>query len=199
MNAGVSNIIGIDRQGAIYMGRSDHMNFMKQWYAEHTNPERLTGHLRDVIHGADVFIGLSAPGVLCADDLKNMGRDPIVFAMANPTPEIMPEEAQPYVRIMATGRSDYPNQINNSLCFPGMFRGALDVRASKINEEMKLAAAYAIASCILDSELSEEYIIPSMFDKRVASAVAREVARVAQQTGVARREPRNWEEIHMDQ
>ncbi len=187
MNAGARNIIGVDRIGAIYKGRKQHMNFMKDWYAENTNPDGERGKLSDVMKGADMFMGLAGPGLITVEDLKVMAKDPIVFAMANPDPEIMPEEAAPYVRIMATGRSDYPNQINNVLCFPGLFRGALDCRASMITEEMKLAAAYAIAACVDKAELSEDYIIPSVFNRKVAPAVAKEVAKAAQRTKVARR------------
>jgi len=197
MNAGVRNIIGVDRIGAIYKGRKQHMNFMKDWYAGHTNPSNEKGRLSDVMKGADLFLGLSGPGLITVDDLKKMSKDPIVFAMANPDPEIQPEDAAPYVRIMATGRSDYPNQINNSLVFPGIFRGALDSRASCINEEMKLAAAHAIASCVGKDELSEDYIIPSMFNRKVAAAVAREVSRAAHRTKVARRASRAYSEIHL--
>jgi malate dehydrogenase (oxaloacetate-decarboxylating) len=188
MAAGVQNVIGCDQQGAIYLGRREHMNRVKDWYAQHTNPQRERGTIHDVIKGADVFLGLSVPGVLTAEDLKRMAAKPIVFAMANPTPEIMPEEAVPHVAVMATGRSDYPNQINNVLCFPGIFRGALACRASRINEEMKHAAASAIANIISENELHPEYIIPSVFDKRVAEAVARDVEEAASRTGVARRE-----------
>jgi malate dehydrogenase (oxaloacetate-decarboxylating) len=198
MNAGASNIIGVDRIGAIYKGRKQHMNFMKDWYADHTNPSKEKGKLSDVIAGADLFLGLAGPGLITVDDLKKMAQNPIVFAMANPEPEIMPEEALPHVRIMATGRSDYPNQINNSLVFPGIFRGALDSRATCINEEMKLAAAYAIASCVGKEELSEDCIIPSMFNRKVAPAVAKEVARAAHRTKVARRTSRAYMEIHLD-
>ena len=198
MAAGVRNIIGVDRSGAIYKGRKEHMNFMKDWYADHTNPSKEKGKLSDVMKGADLFLGLSGPGLITVDDLKKMAKAPIVFAMANPDPEIQPEDAAPYVRIMATGRSDYPNQINNSLVFPGIFRGALDSRASCINEEMKLAAAYAIASCVGKDELSEDYIIPSMFNRKVVAAVAREVARTAHRTKVARRSSRAYSEIHLD-
>ena len=190
MNAGVTRIVGVDREGAIFKGRTANMNYMKEWYAENTNPDMLKGKLSDVIEGADMFLGLSGPKVLSVDDLKKMAKDPIIFAMANPTPEIMPEEAAPYARIMATGRSDYPNQINNVLCFPGIFRGALDVRAHSINEEMKLAAAHAIANIIPEEHLLEDYIIPSVFDRRVGTAVAKAVAKAAIETGVARRERR---------
>ena len=188
MAAGVKNIIGCDQQGALYRGRREHMNWVKDWYAQNSNPDNEQGSVHDVIKGADVFLGLSVPGVIGVDDLKKMAEKPIVFAMANPIPEIMPEEAEPYVAVMATGRSDYPNQINNVLCFPGIFRGALACRASRINEEMKLAAAQAIAHIIAENELHPEYIVPSVFDKRVAEAVSRDVEEAAYRTGVARRE-----------
>jgi malate dehydrogenase (oxaloacetate-decarboxylating) len=188
MTAGVRNIIGCDQLGAIYRGRKEHMNWVKDWYAQNSNPNDEKGTIHDVIKGADVFLGLSVPGVINEDDLKQMAADPIVFAMANPTPEIMPEDAAPHVAVMATGRSDYPNQINNVLCFPGIFRGALACRASRINEEMKIAAAHAIAGIISENELHDDYIVPSVFDKRVAEAVARDVEEAAYQTGVARRE-----------
>jgi malate dehydrogenase (oxaloacetate-decarboxylating) len=190
MDFGVRNIIGCDRAGAIYNGRTDNMNFMKQWYAENTNPNQEKGTLLEVIKGADVFVGLSGPGTFTVEMLRQMNHDPVVFAMANPVPEIMPEEAAPYVRIMATGRSDYPNQINNVLGFPGIFRGALDCRARIINDEMKKAAAHAIASAIPPEELNEEYIIPSVFNKAVVPAVAQAVIEAAVRTGVARREPK---------
>ncbi|MGZ8246481.1 malic enzyme-like NAD(P)-binding protein [Methylomagnum sp.] len=188
MAAGVRNVIGCDRQGAIYRGRADGMNAAKEEYAEATNPNGERGTVREVIAGADLFLGLSAPGAIGVSELKRMADRPIVFAMANPTPEIMPEEAEPYVAVMATGRSDYPNQINNVLCFPGIFRGALACRATCINEAMKLAAATAIAGLIADGEVHREYIIPSVFDKRVANAVASAVEEAAYRTGVARRE-----------
>jgi len=187
MLEGARHIIGCDRAGAIYRGRKDNMNSMKQWFAEHTNPEGVRGSAGDALKGADVFIGLSSPGVVSLKDIQTMNRDPIVFAMANPTPEIMPEEAGPYVRVMATGRSDYPNQINNSCCFPGFFRGLLDVRARGVNDEMKLAAAHGLASIVADSERNEEYITPSMFDPRVVSTVAAAVSDAAVRTGVARK------------
>ncbi|MFN2491251.1 MAG: NAD-dependent malic enzyme [Pyrinomonadaceae bacterium] len=187
MAAGVQNVIGCDQQGALYPGRRENMNPVKQWYAEHTNANQEKGTIHDVIKGADVFLGLSVPGVIDENDVKQMAAKPVVFAMANPTPEIMPEDAEPYVAVMATGRSDYPNQINNVLCFPGIFRGALACRASQINEEMKLAAAQAIAGIISDDELHPEYIVPSVFDKRVAEAVARDVEAAAHASGVARR------------
>ena len=187
MLEGARHIIGCDRAGTIYRGRTENMNSMKQWFAEHTNAEGLRGSAGDALKGADVFIGLSGPGVVSLKDVQTMGRDPIVFAMANPTPEIMPEEAGPHVRVMATGRSDYPNQINNSCCFPGFFRGMLDVRARHVNDEMKLAAAHALAGIVGDDEISEEYITPSMFDPRVVPTVATAVAEAAVRTGVARK------------
>jgi len=188
MAAGVRNIVGCDQRGALYRGRRDHMNWVKDWYAQNTNPDNEQGTVHDVMRGADIFFGLSAPGVIGVEDLKKMRERPIVFAMANPVPEIMPEEAAEHVAVMATGRSDYPNQINNVLCFPGIFKGALACRATRINEEMKLAAANAIASIISDEELHPEYVIPSVFDKRVAEAVSRAVEEAAYQTGVARRD-----------
>jgi malate dehydrogenase (oxaloacetate-decarboxylating) len=187
MRVGVRHIVSCDRSGILYRGRRENMNPMKAWFAEHTNPKRLKGTVADALAGADVFIGLSGPGVVSAKDIRKMARDPIVFAMANPDPEIMPEEAAPYVRVMATGRSDYPNQINNVCCFPGLFRGLLDVRARTVNDEMKIAAAKGIANIVGRSELNEEYITPSVFDKRVVEAVAAGVAQTAYETGVARR------------
>lgn len=187
MAAGVRNIIGCDHTGAIYRGRRENMNWVKDWYAQNTNPNDEKGSIHEIIRGADVFLGLSVPGVIDEEDVKRMAEKPIVFAMANPTPEIMPETAAPYVAVMATGRSDYPNQINNVLCFPGIFKGALACRAARINEEMKLAAANAIAGIITDAELHPEYIVPSVFDKRIAEAVAREVEAAAHATGVSRR------------
>jgi malate dehydrogenase (oxaloacetate-decarboxylating) len=189
MAAGAKNLIGCDRSGAIYRGRSENMNWVKDWYAQNTNPDNEQGTVHEVIAGADVFFGLSEPGLITVADLQRMAAGPIVFAMANPTPEIMPEEAEGQVAVMATGRSDYPNQINNVLCFPGIFRGALNCRATRINEEMKVAAAHAIADIITDAELHPEYIIPSVFDKRVAQAVAEKVEEAAYRTGVARRYP----------
>ncbi|MBY0546897.1 MAG: NAD-dependent malic enzyme [Candidatus Obscuribacterales bacterium] len=188
--AGARNLIGFDRQGAIYKGRGEHMNYMKEWFAENTNPTGFTGGVRDALEGADLFLGLSGPGTVDAADLARMNRDPIVFAMANPTPEVMPEDAAPYVRIMATGRSDYPNQINNVLCFPGIFRGALDCHATDINEEMKLAAAEAIASVVSPAELCEDYIIPGVFNPKVAEVVAAAVVKAAFHSGVARKDRR---------
>jgi malate dehydrogenase (oxaloacetate-decarboxylating) len=190
MLEGAQHIVACDRAGLLYRGRTDNMNSMKQWFAEHTNPKGLRGSIATAVEGADVFIGLSGPGVVSVADIKKMGRDPIVFAMANPTPEIMPEEAASQVRVMATGRSDYPNQINNSCCFPGFFRGMLDVRARRVNDEMKLAAAHALAGIVSESELCEEYITPGMFDSRVVPAVTAAVAEAAVKTGVARRRAR---------
>jgi malate dehydrogenase (oxaloacetate-decarboxylating) len=188
MAAGVKNIIGCDTTGAIYAGRKENMNWVKDWYARNTNPDKEQGTIKDVIKGADVFFGLSVPGVIDQSDLANMAKDPIVFAMANPVPEIMPEEAEGRVAVMATGRSDYPNQINNVLCFPGIFRGALNCRAARINEPMKLAAAHAIAETIAEEELHPDYIIPSVFDRRVVEAVAARVEDAAYSSGVARRD-----------
>jgi malate dehydrogenase (oxaloacetate-decarboxylating) len=184
---GARNIIGLDTKGALYRGRTENMNPIKAWYAQATNPRNLKGGILDVIAGADMYLGLSGPGTLPLKAVKKMARNPIVFAMANPIPEIMPEVAAPYVRVMATGRSDYPNQINNVLCFPGFFRGLLDARASHVNQAMKIAAAKAIAALVGPKELSEEYIIPSVFDARVAPAVAAAAAKAAYQTGAARR------------
>ncbi len=185
--SGVRDVIPVDRAGAI--NRADHYdNSHWTWLAEHTNRDNRRGSLADVLRGADVFIGVSAPNILRPEAIARMARDPIVFAMANPTPEIMPDVAAPYVTVMATGRSDYPNQVNNLLAFPGIFRGALDSRAERITENMKLAAAKAIAGIILDSERGPEYVIPSVFDTRVVDAVARAVAVAAGDDGVARRQ-----------
>jgi len=189
-SSGVRDIIGVDEHGTIHRGRREGMDFMKRWVASTTNPRHVKGGLGEAMHRADVFIGLSVPGILSVRDVKRMARDPIVFAMANPVPEIQPEDAGRHVRVMATGRSDYPNQINNVLCFPGFFRGLLDSRARTVNDEMKLAAARALAACVARSELGEEYIIPSVFNKAVAPAVAEGVARAAWETGAARRRRR---------
>jgi malate dehydrogenase (oxaloacetate-decarboxylating) len=185
--AGARTIICCDRKGIIGKHRLPELDFSKTWLAKNTNPQNLAGSIEDAARGAQLFIGLSGPGVFPVHALKKMARDPIVFAMANPVPEIMPEEAEPYARIIATGRSDYPNQINNVLGFPGIFRGALDARARQINEPMKLAAAKAIAGCISDEELGEEYIIPSVFNKQVVRRVGRAVADAAYASGVAKR------------
>jgi malate dehydrogenase (oxaloacetate-decarboxylating) len=187
--AGVRHIIGADSRGALHTRRADYldgsMNPIKRWFAEVTNPECRAGSPADVIDGADLLIGLSGARVLPAQALTRMNDDAMVFAMANPNPEVIPEEAAPYVRIMATGRSDYPNQINNVLCFPGIFRGALDVRAPQITEAMKMAAARAIAAIVTDAELREDYIIPSVFNRDVAPAVAAAVAEEARASGTA--------------
>jgi malate dehydrogenase (oxaloacetate-decarboxylating) len=186
MAAGATNVVGCDSKGVVHEGRED-LNPAKRWFAEHTNPEGRTGSLGEAVRGADLFLGLSAPDVLTVEHLKTMNEDPIIFAMANPDPEIRPEVAMGHARIIATGRSDYPNQINNVLCFPGIFRGALDVRAREIDEGMKLAAAHAMADVIPEEELAEDYIIPSVFDERVAPAVAEAVSEKAKETGMARR------------
>jgi malate dehydrogenase (oxaloacetate-decarboxylating) len=185
LEAGVSDIVGVDRKGAIWAGRDD-LNVAKLWFAENTNPERREGTLREVLPGADVFVGVSGPGLMTAADLRLMAQDPIVFAMANPDPEITPEDADGIARVIATGRSDYPNQINNTLCFPGIFRGALDVRAHEISEEMKLAAARALAEVIPEEELSEDYVIPSVFDERVVPAMTEAVKEAARRSEEAR-------------
>ena len=187
---GLANIIVCDTRGAIHAGREFADNPAKSWLARHTNPEGLQGSLREVLRGADIFLGLSAPGLIHRDDVATMNPDPILFAMSNPTPEIMPEEAEGLAAVIATGRSDYANQINNVLAFPGIFRGALDVRASQINDAMKQAAAFAIAEVISQDELSPDYIIPSAFNRKVYKQVAAAVARAAHKSGVARRMPR---------
>ena len=186
LSAGFKNVIMTDRTGAIYAGR-DGLNWIKEEMAQVTNLDKVSGKLADVIVGADVFIGVSAPGTLTTEMVKTMNKDAIVFACANPTPEIFPEDAKAGgARVISTGRSDYPNQVNNVLAFPGIFRGTFDVRASDINEEMKMAAAMAIAGLISDEELSADYIIPKAFDPRVGPAVAAAVAQAARETGVAR-------------
>ena len=190
LEAGVRNIIGADSRGALHVRREDYldgsMNEVKRWFAEATNPECRAGSPAEVIEGEDLLIGVSGARALPAEALSRMNRDGMLFAMANPNPEVRPEDAAPYVRIVATGRSDYPNQINNVLCFPGIFRGALDVRAPMITEEMKMAAARAIADTVDESELREDYIIPSVFNRDVAPAVAAAVADEARATGTAR-------------
>ncbi|MDX1917905.1 MAG: NADP-dependent malic enzyme [Candidatus Caenarcaniphilales bacterium] len=175
MSAGVKNIILCDRIGAIYQGRLEGMNDYKREIAQISNPNREKGSLPDVLKGADLFMGLSGPNLIGIEDLKNMSTEPIIFAMSNPIPEIDPEVAAPYVSVMATGRSDFPNQINNVLCFPGFFRGLLDARAKRVTEAMKLAAAKAIADLITPSELNSQYIIPDALDPQVAPAVAKAV------------------------
>ena len=189
LEAGVRHVVGCDSRGAVHVERDDYldgsMNPLKRWYAEISNPDRRTGTPGEVVEGADLFIGLSGARVMPADALARMNSDAMVFAMANPTPEVTPEEAAPYARIVATGRSDYPNQINNVLAFPGIFRGALDVRARQITEPMKLAAARAIAAIVPDDEVREDYVIPSVFNREVAPAVAAAVADEARSGGVA--------------
>ncbi len=189
LEAGVGQIVGADSRGALHVRRADYldgtMNSQKRWFAEATNPECRDGSPADVIDGTDLVIGLSGARALPAQALGRMNDDAMVFAMANPNPEVVPEEAAPYVRIMATGRSDYPNQINNVLAFPGIFRGALDVRAAAITDPMKMAAARAIAEIVSDDELREDYIIPSVFNRDVAPAVAAAVANEARASGMA--------------
>lgn len=186
VSRGLKNVIMCDKFGALYRG-NDEMNPEQEKLAEITNPDNFKGQLKEAVKDADLFIGVSAPGVLTEEMIASMAKDPIVFAMANPVPEIMPDKAKAAgVRVIGTGRSDFPNQINNVLAFPGIFRGTLDVRASDINDEMKIAAAEAIASIIKDDELNEEYIIPDAFDKRVAEYVSKAVAQAARDTGVAR-------------
>lgn len=186
MSMGLKNVIMTDRKGAIYEGR-DNLNEIKQEMAKITNRNHEKGTLEQIIRGADAFIGVSGPKTLTADMIKTMAKDPIIFACANPTPEIFPEEAiAAGAAVVSTGRSDYPNQVNNVLCFPALFRGALDVRASKINDEMKIAAAYAIASLVDETELNAEYILPQAFDPRIKDTVAAAVGEAARKTGVAR-------------
>lgn len=185
--SGATDIVVCDRIGAIHPDRDD-LNSEKMWLAEHTNPQSLRGELSTVIDNADVFVGVSSRDTLKVHDVKRMAKDAIVFALANPDPEILPEDAGEYVRVMATGRSDYPNQINNVLCFPGLFRGLLNVRARIITESMKLATAKAIADIISDNELHAEYVIPSVFDRRVCTAVADAVSQNAMESGLARKE-----------
>ena len=188
-SVGVTNIVLCDRSGAIHQGREG-LTDLKQSMADNTNPEGRHGQLSDVIEGMDVFIGVSSKDVLTVQDIQKMNTDPIVFGLANPDPEIKPQLAADHVKVLATGRSDYPNQINNVLCFPGLFRGVLDVRAKRINQEMKIAAANAIANIISESDLCAEYIVPSVFDRRVVKLVASAVADAATKTGVARRTER---------
>jgi malate dehydrogenase (oxaloacetate-decarboxylating) len=187
MNAGVANVVGVDRQGAVHTGRGG-LNSSKQWFAENTNPEGLTGSLSQVMPGADVFIGLSGPNLIERSDVEGMAKDPIVFAMANPDPEIRPELIQDVAAVIATGRSDFPNQINNVLAFPGVFRGALDAGARRITENMKVAAALAIAEVVGPDELAPDHIIPSVFNPAVVEGVARASADAARADGVCRAE-----------
>ena len=187
LTAGFKNITLCDRKGAIYEGRPEGMNPVKDEMSKVTNLDKKAGSLADMLVGADVFIGVSAPGAVTTEMVKTMNKDAIVFACANPTPEIFPDDAKAGgAKVVSTGRSDFPNQINNVLAFPGIFRGAFDVRAKEINDEMKLAASEALANLIADEELSPEYIIPKAFDKRVGPAVAKAVAEAAKRTGVAR-------------
>jgi malate dehydrogenase (oxaloacetate-decarboxylating) len=185
MQAGVKDIVAVDRKGAVHKGR-EVLDPSKQWLADYANPEGRSGSLQDVLRGADAFIGVSAPGLLHRDDLKTMADRSIVFALANPVPEVLPEEAEGVVAVMATGRSDYPNQINNVLCFPGMFRGALDAGATRITENMKLAAADAIAAAVSPGDVRADEIVPSVFAPGVAGAVAAAVAAAARADGVTR-------------
>lgn len=190
MISGATNIIACDRNGALH-ARETEVDSTKQWLAQNTNPEKISGPLSTAIRGADVFVGVSAANVLTVKDIESMAKDPVVFALANPDPEIDPRLASDHVRIMATGRSDFPNQINNVLCFPGLFRGVLNVRASTVNDQMKLAAANAIAEVIPENDLLDDYIIPSVFDRRVATVVAKAVSDAAVETGVARRKTKS--------
>jgi malate dehydrogenase (oxaloacetate-decarboxylating) len=185
MSAGVKNIVGCDRQGAIFEGR-DNLNFAKEWFAKNSNFERKSGTLSEVMDGADVFVGVSGPNLITASDIRRMAKDPIVFAMANPDPEIRPEHADGLPAVMATGRSDYPNQINNVLAFPGIFRGALDVGATDITESMKVAAAKAIAEAVDEEKLSPGFVVPSVFDRDVPYRVAQAVAEAAVAEGICR-------------
>lgn len=190
MLAGATNIIACDRAGALHAGETE-ADPTKQWLAQNTNPDKISGPLSTAITNADVFVGVSAANVLTLDDIESMADNPVVFALANPDPEIDPRLANSHVRIMATGRSDFPNQINNVLCFPGLFRGVLNVRASTVNDQMKLAAAEAIAAVIPETDLLDDYIIPSVFDRRVATVVAKAVSEAAVETGVARRKTKS--------
>jgi len=185
MNFGVKNVIGFDRQGAIYRGR-DNLNFAKEWFAEHTNPEGFDGTIDEALKGADMFLGLSGPRLIEPDWIRAMAKDAIVFTLANPEPEIMPDLIQGAARVIATGRSDYPNQVNNVLCFPGLFRGALDAAATAITEEMKIVAARAIAEVIPDNQLTEEYILPSVFNPEVVANVSLAVQHEAVRAGITR-------------
>lgn len=184
---GIADVIVCDTKGAIYAGRTEGMNFAKEWLAQNTNKAHTQGSLKDVLKGADLLLGVSGPNLLKGSDLQVMADNAIVFALSNPVPEVMPEDAAPFVRVMATGRSDYPNQINNVLCFPGLFRGLLDSSATKVVQEMVVAAAKAIASRVKPEELAVDYIIPSVFDKEVAPAVAEAVAQIARNTGLTRK------------
>lgn len=196
MQYGIKNIIGYDRLGSLNLFRDYKDNKYKKWFAKNTNPEGLKGNLKDGLKGADMFLGLAGPSLVNSNEISKMSSDAIVFALSNPDPEIWPEEITSNVAVMATGRTDYPNQVNNSLCFPGLFRGVLDVRASEINDDMKVAAAVAIASVIPESNISSDFIIPSVFDHNVARLVAKNVSKSAIATGVARRKRKNIDEIY---
>jgi malate dehydrogenase (oxaloacetate-decarboxylating) len=185
LHVGVGDVIGADRSGVLHKGRTDNMNPQKQWLAEHSNRTGLTGGIEDALRGADVFIGLSGPGLVRPEWLGTMNRNAIMFALANPVPEVMPEQVPENVRIVATGRSDYPNQINNVLVFPGFFRGLLDARARTVDDAMKVAAARALAGLVAENELSEEYIVPSVFDRRVAETVSAAVQEVVRHEAAA--------------
>jgi malate dehydrogenase (oxaloacetate-decarboxylating) len=187
LRGGARDIVVCDREGVLHKGRLSKLNESKAWLANNTNPRNVCGNCEDALRGAHVFVGVSGPGTVEARQLKRMAPKPVIFALANPTPEIMPEEAGRIAFVMATGRSDYPNQINNVLAFPGIFRGALDVRARQITEGMKQAAARAIAGCIAPAELSTEYIVPSVFNREVVKRVAESVKRAAIKAGVARK------------
>ena len=193
--AGVKHIVGVDIHGIVHNDRAEGMNPYLHHFASEIGTDGFEGTIHDAIEGADVFLGVSAPNLITAEDVRKMNRDPIVFALANPDPEVEPKEIEGIARIIATGRSDYPNQINNVLCFPGLFRGVLDARASEINEEMKLAAAHAIAGVVSAKELSEEYIIPSVFNRNVVRAVARDVAKAAHASAVGRKRRKQPPEI----
>ena len=197
LTAGVKDIVGCDTAGVLYAGRQHNMNPAKEWLARHTNPRGVRGTVRDALVGADFLLTVSRPGAVSAADLEVMNRDPIVFSLANPIPEIRPEEVAGRVRVMATGRSDYANQVNNVLCFPGLFRGVLDVRAREINDAMKLAAAQAIAAAVPESHLHEDYIVPSVFNRAVVRLVARAVAKAAYRTGVARKRRPSYSLSHL--
>ena len=185
--AGARRIIGFDRGGAIHRNQDHAANSGHRWVADNTNSEGYTGDLAGALEGADVFIGLSGPGTLSPEAAAKMADDAVVFALANPDPELFPGSAPPNVRVMATGRSDFPNQINNALCFPGMFKGLLDVQARGVNREMEMEAAKAIASCVPARQLNEEYLVPNLFNRSVAPAVAKAVAEAARKAGLARR------------
>jgi malate dehydrogenase (oxaloacetate-decarboxylating) len=185
VNAGVTNIMVADRRGLIFDGREE-FSGAKAWLAEYTNPEKRMGSVGEALSGSDVFVGVSGPGLIGRSEVESMAKNPIVFGLANPTPEIMPEEIEGIAAVVATGRSDYPNQINNVLCFPGIFRGALDVGAMSISESMKLAAAHAIANAVADDELSPSYVVPSVFNRSVVAAVAAEVAEAARRDDLLR-------------